>query len=344
MSSAINRIPDFPPVIEPVPSDIIRPLWSVMIPTYNCISYVKRTIESVLAQDPGRENMQIKVIDDFSTDGDIGALVKRIGKGRVEFFQQECNKGSLRNFETCLNHSKGHYVHILHGDDIVYKGFYQEIENLSTLFPEAGASFTNFTFIDHNDRDTGIINPNILEEPGVVKDLLVLLAGKQMIQPPAMVVKRTTYESVGSFYAVHFGEDWEMWARIAAKFPVAYSPKNLAGYRIGHGAGISYESMLTGQNLFDIAKVIDIIQDYLPAEIRQKYKKMASEYYAIYCIRIANSLLLTDKKAAYKQIEGAWKMSKSPKTLFWILRFYMLLIFRLKQMKQYYLQIKSSSY
>ena len=36
-----------------------KPFWSVMIPTYNPNDYLAQTIESVLAQYPGPEEMQI---------------------------------------------------------------------------------------------------------------------------------------------------------------------------------------------------------------------------------------------------------------------------------------------
>jgi glycosyltransferase involved in cell wall biosynthesis len=61
--------------------------------------------------------MQIEVVDDGSTDADKEALVKQTGKGRVEYYRQPENVGSLRNFETRLNRATGHYIHILHGDD-----------------------------------------------------------------------------------------------------------------------------------------------------------------------------------------------------------------------------------
>ena len=56
-----------PPSIAPVPEGVHRPKWSVMIPTFNCANYLRQTLESVLAQDPGPEQMQIEVVDDCST-------------------------------------------------------------------------------------------------------------------------------------------------------------------------------------------------------------------------------------------------------------------------------------
>lgn len=74
------------PEIAPVPATASRPLWSVMIPAYNCGQYLIETLRSVLDQDPGPEVMQIEVVDDCSTQDDSEAVVRSLGKGRVSFF------------------------------------------------------------------------------------------------------------------------------------------------------------------------------------------------------------------------------------------------------------------
>src|SRR5580765_49653 len=164
-----DRIPNSPPLIAPVDRHIKRPLWSVMIPAYNCSKYLSEAIQSVLAQDEGPERMQIEVVDDHSTDADIEALVKDIGKGRVGLFQQEQNVGSLRNFEACLNRSKGKWIHLLHGDDLIKPGFYKEIESLFNKFPEAGAAFTGHTDIDENGKPAyAQRKKRILDQPGII--------------------------------------------------------------------------------------------------------------------------------------------------------------------------------
>jgi glycosyltransferase involved in cell wall biosynthesis len=276
------RVPQRPPVIAPVKDGVQRTLWSVMIPVYNCSQYLKETLEAVLEQDPGPEKMQIEVVDDCSTDADVAQLVMQIGKGRIDYYCQPHNVGSLRNFETCLNRSRGKYIHLMHGDDKVKLGFYSEMERVFEMFPEAGAAFCAHEHID-TKGELRFKKKLESDKPSILKDWLPLLAEAQRIQYIAMVVKRSVYEHLGGFYGVVYGEDWEMWARIAKHYPVAYTPKYLALYR-EHETSISTDSFITGKNLQDIRVVIEIIMTYLPPEDRKRIKSRAERLFAYYSL------------------------------------------------------------
>jgi glycosyltransferase involved in cell wall biosynthesis len=284
--------------------------------------YLKKTIESVLVQDLGPEKMQIEVIDDCSRDGDVKKLVEETGQGRVAFFQQPHNRGSLRNFETCLNRARGHYVHLLHGDDLVKPGFYNEIEALFSSFPTAGAAITNYNWVDEAGVETAPTR-QLRSEPGILDNWLYKIASKQLLQPPAVVVKREVYETLGSFFAVHYGEDWEMWIRIAAHYPVAYTPKCLATYRGGHSTNISSQAVLSGQNIRDLKKVIGIVQQYLPAEKRRELKDLALKNYSNSFAKAAYRVYTKNKATptAQQLAKGALSLHVNPRTLYWCLRF-----------------------
>jgi glycosyltransferase involved in cell wall biosynthesis len=333
-----ERIPSTPPIISPVTSQSQRPLWSVMIPVYNCLCYLQEALESVLSQAPGKEHMQIAVIDDCSTDGDVLALVQRIGKDRVEYFRQEKNVGSLRNFETCLNRSIGHWVHILHGDDLVIDGFYLEIQMLFQKYPEAGAAFTRAIIKHSKNEETVDIGKPILEEAGIIKDFLLKIAERNQLETPCIVVKRSVYEQLGGFFAVHYGEDWEMWTRIAAKFPIAYSPKCLSCYRYLSGASITHQSIATAQNVRDIARVIDIIQQYLPIKQRKTLRKMARYHYSLYCASMAHSLYdeypHSNNEAALAQIKGALKLSNNIEVFYLALKLLLKVVLHYNEFKE----------
>src|SRR5690606_17707589 len=141
-----------------------------------------------------------------------------------------------------------------------------EIGGLFDAYPEAGAAFTSHSVIDKYGKQVYDRKP-LMDRPGLLDDWLSKIARRQRLQPPAIVIKRSVYEHLGGFFAIHFGEDWEMWVRIAANYPVAYSPQRLAQYRY-HTNNITTRSFLSGQNIHDIYKAIEIIQHYLPEEKR----------------------------------------------------------------------------
>ena len=303
-----ERTPQTPPKIERLPEMVSRPLWSVMIPAYNCIGYLQEAIESVLQQALPEEQMQIEVIDDCSTDGNVGELVNRVGKGRVGYFRKEVNGGSLRNFESCINRAMGIYVHILHGDDKVAPGFYNEVSDLFDDYPEAGACYTSFDYIDSASRNVWPVQI-LQKERGIIENWLEKIAVTNPVQPPAIVVKREVYEQLGSFFAVHYGEDWEMWVRIAAHYPVAYSPRFSAHYRV-HKANITTNSILSGQNIKDIEKVINITNSYLPKHKRRKLRNKAKRNFSGYFASLSDRLYHDhhNRKAALKQAYFSLRM------------------------------------
>ncbi|MCR9053992.1 MAG: glycosyltransferase family 2 protein [Phaeodactylibacter xiamenensis] len=258
-------------VLDPVPLETKRPLWSIVIPTYNCAHYLKETLASVLAQDLGPEHMEIIVVDDHSTQDDPEAVVQHYGEGRVKFIRQEKNVGKVRNYETGLKASKGNYIHQLHGDDMVRPGFYTTMAQLLKDHPDAGAAFCRSLYIDDQGRWTGMTGMLQAEE-GIVPDMLAKLYTEQYIQTPSMVVKRDVYETIGTFdRRLNCMEDWEMWIRIANNYPIASSNQVLALYR-SHESNATQQTFQDGSALQTHQLVFNIVDEYTYAEITNKLK------------------------------------------------------------------------
>lgn len=306
----------------PVPEGIERPLWSVMIPIYNGARYLPLTIESLLVQAPGPEKMQIEVVDDASTDADIKELVERAGKGRISYFRQEENVGSLKNFETCLQRSRGQLIHLLHCDDIVKMGYYEKMESLFNQYPHIGAAFCSFNYIDEKGK---YLWGHELEakQDGILRNWLSRITRKQRAQYCTMSVKREVYETLGGFYGVTYGEDWEMWARLATRYEVAYTPEILAEYRV-HTTSISSRSFVTAKNIFDIRWVIDRIVDFLPESEKVQAKHDAYQHYAQYALKVANGIWhqTYSKEATRLQIQEALRMYSGPSMYLPVLKLY----------------------
>lgn len=278
-------------VIYPIPEDQERPLWSVMIPAYNCASYLVETLKSVLCQDPGPKLMQIQVVDDASTQDDPAQVVEMVAKGRVGYFRQPQNVGHVRNFNTCLKLARGHLIHILHGDDAVKPGFYQKMHEPFVELPGIGAAFCRDIRIDE-DGQWNNLAPLIQNESGVIPNWLEMIAVGQRLQTPAMVVRREVYEKLGGYdnRITSYGEDWEMWVRIASQYPVWYEVEPLALYRI-RASGLSGRTMRTGENARQVRLVIDLNRSHLPKNTSDRWSKMARKNLAEACLRRAHRML-----------------------------------------------------
>jgi glycosyltransferase involved in cell wall biosynthesis len=302
--------------ILPVPESTSRPLWSVMIPTYNCANYLRETLTSVLAQDLGPEVMQIEVVDDCSTQDDPAAVVQELGQGRVNFYQQPKNIGYIRNFATCLQRSRGHLVHLLHGDDCVLNGFYSKMQFLFKQHSEIGAAFCRHIIMDeHGDwqRFSRVEQP----ESGVLSHWFMRIATELPLQTPSMVVRREVYETLGGFDCrlVSCGEDWEMWVRIAAQYPVAYEIEPLALYR-DRSNSLTKRSTKTGQNIRDVRTATDIVKSYLPTPLAKELNRKARKNWAAWALHYAEQFLAhRDRRAAMTQIREGLQCSRSYSTV-----------------------------
>jgi len=295
--------------VPPVADGAARPLWSVMIPTYDCARYLRETLESVLAQDPGPDAMQIEVVDDGSRD-DPAAVVATVGRGRVGFFAQRANVGHTRNFHTCLARARGRLVHLLHGDDYVLDGFYARLGAALAARPDLGAAFCRHVYLDaRGGRD---VPPPEQHQSGVLADGLVRLAGEQRIMTPAIVVRRDVYEALGAFDdRLVCSEDWEMWVRIAAHYPVWYEPEALAVYRM-HDDSNTGRHVRSGEDMRYTAMAIDMFETYLPRDAAAAVAGRARETYALAALDTADRMLARhDPAAALAQTREAIRLRRS---------------------------------
>lgn len=278
------------PTIAPCQVEGNRPLWSVMIPTYNCADYLRITLASVLAQDPGPELMQIEVVDDGSTTDDPAAVVQEIGRGRVQFFRKPYNEGAIANFNTCIQRSRGQLVHILHGDDAVKPGFYRRMEQALLSHEAVGAAFCRQEYIDQQGRRQSTTR-YLQNQSGLMPDALSILALTNRIQPPAIVVKRRVYETLGGYDARLFhSADWEMWVRIAARYPIWFEVEPLVAYRV-HGQSDTSRLFQTGANIQERRLCIEICRHYFPSDRAGRLYRQALGYSALYAAKTASKFM-----------------------------------------------------
>jgi glycosyltransferase involved in cell wall biosynthesis len=296
-----------------------RPLWSVLIPTYNSTKYLRESLTSVLNQDPGPDIMQIEVVDDHSTQGDPAAVVEELGRGRVGFYRQKENVGQIRNYETCLKRSRGKLIHMLQDDDHVRAGFYSKMQRAFEERPEIGAALCRGIYMDPEGHWLDI-SPLERRESGILSNWLERTAAGQNIVNPSVVVRRDVYENLGGFDSrTAGGEDWEMWVRIAAHYPVWFEVEPLAVYRVKRPDSVTQSSGTLGI-VRSMCKATEVVESYLPAhlpgETANKLSKQARKEYMIWALGDVRRTLRTgDRMGAIRLVHQAIKCSYLFKTI-----------------------------
>jgi glycosyltransferase involved in cell wall biosynthesis len=289
-----------------------------MIPTYNRTAFLERALSSVLAQDPGAGEMQIEVVDNASTIEDPEPLVRRLGGDRVSFVRQPHNLGAVLNFNSCIERSRGEWVHILPSDDVVFRGFYARLKTALEGRVDVGAAFCRNAFIDENDHP---LWNSELESPtaGILPDFIEKIGVSSRIQCPTAVVRRSVYEQLGGFRTEFISGDWEIWIRIAARYPIWYEPEILGAWR-QHTGSYSTSAMRSGRLIADIRRCIEFSHFSLPPDRADAISRKAREWLSLSALANAENFVRSrDFPTALHLIREGLKCavsSRSMKALF----------------------------
>lgn len=200
------------------------PKVSVIIPCYNGERFIKNTLESVLMQT--YDNFEILFVDDGSTDK-TKEVISSFSDSRLKYFYQN-NKGvsEARNYGIKL--SSGEYIALLDTDDLWDA---EKLESQVRRITEDKSSFfvySNYCIIDENNAVTEEV------KLGKVTDALrsLLLKGNVIGPPSGVLVKREIFRKAGGFDpCLSVAADWDMWIRIASKYPLTHLEEVLFKYR-----------------------------------------------------------------------------------------------------------------
>ncbi len=95
---------------------MMKPLITIMIPTYNQAAYLEAAIQSALEQD--YPNLEIIIADDCSSDETSEIVEKFFSEGRVKYYRNVTNLGKTANYRRSLYElASGDWVLNLDGDD-----------------------------------------------------------------------------------------------------------------------------------------------------------------------------------------------------------------------------------
>jgi hypothetical protein len=306
------------PTVNPISDSLPRPFWSVMIPTYNSGDYLRRTLESVLCQDQGLERMQIEVVDGCSTRDDPERIVNELGAGRVTFHRIPRNEGSARTFNACLERARGHWIHILHGDDVVLPDYYDAYGAAIEKYPDAETVVGQAFIFDDDDIWKSIEGPRPPRGGGILENFVDIVATEWSVLVPAIIVKRTAYEALGGYCTFFQGpNDWEMWMRLGLHSPVACVARPHSLYR-RHAHSLSKGLTSSGVNVLEEWYAVATNLARIDAAMRQRPLDTTSwrGRFAIWADNDAKLLnARNDKLGRYNQARWAWLLDPTARRL-----------------------------
>jgi len=206
--------------------------FSVIIPLYNKGPYISRAVESVLHQTV--QNFEIIVVDDHS--GDRGPeIVKTYHDPRITLIEQEHRGVSFtRNHGVDL--ATCDYIAFLDADDEWMPIHLETITRLIQMYPSAGMYSTSFKR-QNADGTTQWASYNSIPPPpfeGLVPDYFRTGSrGDFAVSSSTVVIPKKIFHEMGGFpEGCMWGEDVDLFSKIALKYPVAFSREFGAIYHL----------------------------------------------------------------------------------------------------------------
>jgi glycosyltransferase involved in cell wall biosynthesis len=235
---------------------------SVVIPAYNAARFLPEAIESIRRQ--SRAVHQIIVVDDGSKD-DTAQVVAGLGPDVTYVHQTNAGVSAARN--RGIQEATGDIVAFLDADDRWLPG---KVEKQLAVFernPQTGLVGTDRSDVDANDQ---VLLDSLFRKQGLY-DEFVELDGRPMadafsrlilvnfLPTSSVMVSKRVLAAVGGFETtIRYGEDLELWARIAARYPLVCLPDVLVLYRLHDSNAIHQTERL----LVDMVRVMQRIRSW----------------------------------------------------------------------------------
>ena len=204
--------------------------FSVIIPLYNKAPYVKKALESIVAQTFA--DRECIIVDDGSTDNSadiaqsIIASLSETDHFIIRILRQP-NSGVAAARNNGVKASRGEFVCFLDADDWWEPTFLEEMDKLLREYPDAGIYASNYIYYKpgktHVALDFGRGYMNYPET--------YLHSVAMPVWTGAACMPRNVFDEMGGFPAgIKLGEDFLLWAKTALHYKVAYCEKPLAYY------------------------------------------------------------------------------------------------------------------
>lgn len=211
-----------------------KPLVSVVVPVYNAASYLRETLDSIVAQ--SYPNLEVLVADDASTDGSV-EIAESYGDP-VEVIRRERNLGAFPNAYEAMVDAEGAFVCFFNADDIYHPEIVERELSFLRNHPDVGMVLSMDLSIDGEGRVYGRIDlPRGVEprRPMDHREVLrwLMIHKNTFLRTPSAMIRKSVFDEVGPFREGKFSHaaDLDMWLRLARVRPLAILDEHLFGYR-----------------------------------------------------------------------------------------------------------------
>lgn len=217
----------------------MKPLVSVIIPSFNHERYLEQAIQSVLEQSHAR--LEIIVIDDGSTDRSL-EVARGLRDDRLQVHAQP-NQGAHATLNRGLHMARGEYIALLNSDDRFAPTRIERLLRACEERPRPVLVCSHIEVIDADDRQLGVKRAfeNHLPRPAFAPDetfqatghpALNLLGSNYIATTSNMLFKRFVFERIGGFRPYRYTHDWDFALRAASRGDLAIVPEPLISYRL----------------------------------------------------------------------------------------------------------------
>jgi len=246
-----------------------KPSVSVIIPTYNRGWTLRAAVDSVLTQT--YRDFELIVVDDGSTD-DTVEILPSYGPDIQVLRQANAGVSAARN--TGVRSAKGAFIAFLDSDDRWFPDKLGVQVDFFASHPEAVICQTEETWIRKGKR----VNPKkVHEKPSgrIFKASLALC----LVSPSAVMLRKALFDEIGGFdETLPACEDYDLWLRVSARYPVHLLQTPLIIKNGGHADQLSRMSGLDRYRIKAIEKILatgELSADRRRAAIEMLLKKAA---------------------------------------------------------------------
>lgn len=252
-----------------------KPLVSVLVPAYNHKDYVIETILSIINQTYGYENIQLIVIDDFSTDKTAVILYELAAKYDFKLIVHKQNLGVCTTLNEMISLSKGEYITACASDDIMILDRIENQINILKNNPDIDILAGDDILIDQHGKTiyTYSKDPYSSLITYSFDDLFLML--KPGFAAGSVIFKSDLFQRIGSYDTNYKVEDYYFWLKAAYhKAKIVKCNLPFLYYRV-HDKSFSSNNKLMDQEVSKILAIYNLNPKYSTALQNREFYNMS---------------------------------------------------------------------